>query len=138
MARRHVVDMHEVQSGIDESGNAARRGFDDHPPRRRRFDVARSDGRGGIDDHSGQAFLRNHPLDQPLGGELARLIGADGAVHRVARSLVRRCAVQRLQRRDADVYTTRSTPAASAACITVRAPSTLLRTMSLGSRAHSR
>ena len=107
--------------------------------RRRRAPVARTDRRRRIDDDRREAVL-DHGLDQPLGGDLALLIGADRLalgerprlVGRLAvgatasawrRSTCRRCARRRLS---------------AAASITMRVPSTLARRISSGSGAHSR
>ena len=82
MPRRHVVHVHEVQTRIDEGGDFACGRLDDDAASGRRLDVARADGRGGIDDHSGQSLVPHHVLDQSLGNHLAALIGADGVLRR--------------------------------------------------------
>ncbi len=82
MARRHVVDMDEVEAGIDESGHAARRGLDDHAAGRRRLDVARADRRRGIDDDRRQAALHDEALHRVLGQEFRALVGADHVLER--------------------------------------------------------
>jgi len=77
MARRDVGDMNEVQAGFDEGRHPTGGRFDDDAAGRRRPHVARADRGGGIDDHRGQALLGDHALDQPLGNDLAPLVGAD-------------------------------------------------------------
>ncbi len=73
----HVVDMDEIEAGIDEGRHAAGRGLDDHAPGRRRPAVARADRRRGIDDHRRQAVFLDHPPHRLLGEEFRALVGAD-------------------------------------------------------------
>ena len=67
MALGHVVDMHDVQAGIDVGRHPARRGIQDHLAGRRRLDVARTDRRGGIDHHHRQPLLARQFQHRPLG-----------------------------------------------------------------------
>ncbi len=90
---RDVVDMDEVEAGVDEGGHAAARRLDDDASGRRRFDVARADRRRRIDDHGREALLGDHPLDQTLGRDLAALIGADRLELFEGHGLVDRCPV---------------------------------------------
>ncbi len=99
MARRHIIDMHEVEPGIDEGRHAAIGRLHDDAPGRGRLDVARADRGGRADDHDGKP-LAGHALHQPLGDELGFLIGADDGLFAVPRGLVDRGAGDRLQRRD--------------------------------------
>ena len=88
-----VIDVDEIESGIEKSGHTSARRFDDDAPGRRRLDVAGPDRRRGIDDHRRQRIVGDHGLDQPLGGDLAALVGADPLLHRERNCLVRRTAV---------------------------------------------
>ena len=58
MALRHVVDVHDVQPGIDIGRHPPGGGVADHPAGRRRLDVARADRGGRVDDHRRQPFAR--------------------------------------------------------------------------------
>src|ERR1700675_4943859 len=78
MAVRDVVHVHEVQAGIDESGDLAGRRLHDDPPRRRRLYIAWTDRRRWIHDHRWQTIYRDHPLDRALRQHLAALVRADG------------------------------------------------------------
>ena len=80
MACRDIVDMDEVEAGINECGDTAMRCVEDDPAGRRRAYVARADRGRRIDDNRRQASLRDHRLDQPFGFDLAALIGADRLV----------------------------------------------------------
>ena len=73
MARRHVVDMDEVEAGIDEGRHAARGGLDDDAAGRRRLHVARADGRRGIDDDGRQPALHHEPLTASSARNFERL-----------------------------------------------------------------
>ena len=76
MAPCHVVDMHEIEAGVDEGRHAAIRRLHDDAPGRRRLHVARPDRRRRADDHRGQP-VADHALDQAFGNQLASLVGAD-------------------------------------------------------------
>ncbi len=84
-----IVDMDEIEAGIDKGRHAARRRFDDDAAGRRRANVARADRRRWIDDDGRQTCLGDHAFDQTFGQDLALLIGADriGLIER--RGLVR-------------------------------------------------
>ncbi len=93
--------MNEIEAGIDEGRHAAGGRLDDHAAGRRRTPVTRADRRRRIDDDRRQAVL-DHGLDQPLGGDLALLIGADRLALGERPGLVGRLAVvARLERGDA-------------------------------------
>jgi hypothetical protein len=77
MPVRDVVDMHEVEAGVDEARNPAACSLDDDTPGRRRLDVARPDRRRRVDDNGWQTVAGNHGFDQPFRGDLAALVGAD-------------------------------------------------------------
>src|SRR5258707_817872 len=62
MALGDVVDMDEIEAGIDIGRHAAIRGLDDDAPGRRRLDVARPDRRWWTEDHGGAT-----PLPPTLG-----------------------------------------------------------------------
>ena len=119
MPNADIVDMNEIQPSIDIGRHAARRRLDDDPSSRRRADVARSNWRRRIDDDGRQACSRHHGLDQALGGDLAVFVSAEGAFRGDRNRLVaRRPSGRAAKVATLDVYTMRSTPAASAACIT--------------------
>ncbi len=73
-----IVHVHEIEAGVDEGGDASGGGLDDHLAGGGGPHVAGANGRGGVDDDGGQAALGHQPLDHPLGGDLALLVGADG------------------------------------------------------------
>ena len=77
VTRRDVIDMGEVQPGVDEGRHASRRGLDDDAACRRRPHVARADRRRRVDDDGRQPVPTDHGLDQTFGRDLAALIGAD-------------------------------------------------------------
>ena len=85
MALGNVVDMDEIKPGIEEAGHAPARRFDDDPAGRRWLHIARADRRRRIDDHGRQMFVGDHGFDQPLGSDLAALVGADAFVDRQSR-----------------------------------------------------
>ena len=72
-----VIDMREIEPGVDKGRHASRCGLDDDAAGRRRPDVARTDRRRRVDDHRRQTIALDHRLDQTLGGNLAALVGAD-------------------------------------------------------------
>jgi hypothetical protein len=72
-----IVDMHEIEPGIDKTRNAARCRFDDDPACRRRFLVARPNRRRRTHDDGRQMLAIDHRFDDPLGGNLALFIGPD-------------------------------------------------------------
>ncbi len=76
MARGDIVDMDEIEAGVDIGRQPSARGLQQDPPGRRRPPVARADRRRGMHDDRGQP-LADHRLDETLGGDLAALIGAD-------------------------------------------------------------
>ena len=100
MARRHVVDMNEVQARLDESRHPARRRFDDDAPGRRRLDVARPDRRRRVDDHRRQLVARDHIGNDILGDDLASLVCADRFGVRQVPGLVSEAAVAQIEGRD--------------------------------------
>ena len=102
MAFSDIVDMDQIEARIHEAGHAAARRFDDNTAGRRRPHVARPDRRRGIDDHRGKGIVGDHRLDQPFGGDLAALVGADPLVERQRHALIRRTAIgTQTQRRHA-------------------------------------
>ncbi len=94
MSVRNVIDMHEVEAGVDKAGNTAARGLDDDSAGRRRLDVARPNRRRRIDDDGGQAIVGNHGLDQPFRGDLAALVGTDALRFGQRVGFVRRGAIR--------------------------------------------
>ena len=80
MPGRDVVHMDEVQPGIDERRDLAGRCLNDDPPGRGRAHVAGADRGRRVDDDRGQGALADHRLDQPLGHDLAALVGPDRAL----------------------------------------------------------
>ena len=60
-----VVDMHDIEPGVDKAWHMAARGFEDQPPGRRRLEVARADRRRRIDDDRGQAALADQTGERP-------------------------------------------------------------------------
>ena len=101
MAGGDVVDMDEVEPGVDEGGHAPRRRLDDDAAGRRRPHVARADRRRRIDDHGRQPVAPDHRLDQALRRDLAALVGADRLAFGERTSSVAERAVGELQGRDA-------------------------------------
>jgi hypothetical protein len=93
--------MDEVEAGIDIGRHAPVRRLDNDPARRRRLDVARADGGRGQHDNGGEALLRDHLLDQPLGDDLAALVGADGLLGLAAWRSSNSAGIRWLQRGDA-------------------------------------
>ena len=85
MAFGNVIDVDEIETGIEKSGNTPARRLDDDAPGRRRLDVAGSDRCRGVDDHRRQRFVGDHRLDQPFGCDLAALVGPMPARPRVER-----------------------------------------------------
>ena len=93
--------MDEIEAGIDEGRDAAGGRLDDQAPGWRGPSVTRTDRRRWIDDDRRQAVI-DHGLDQPLGGDLALLIGPDRLAFGERPGLVGRLAVvARLERGDA-------------------------------------
>ena len=101
MAGRDVVDMREVEPGVDEGRHASRCGLDDDTAGRRRPHVARTDRRRRIDDDRRQSIALDHRLDQPLSRDLAALVGADPLAFGERTVLCRGAALSELQGRDA-------------------------------------
>ena len=88
MAGRDIVDMDEVEAGIDESRHAARRRFDDHAAGRRRLHVAGPIGVEGLTITAGRPRVSTQLAHDLLGQEFRALIGADHVVERARRGLV--------------------------------------------------
>ena len=63
MPDRDVVDMHDVEAGIDIARHAAARRLDDQPAGRRRLDVAGADRGRRVDDDRRQAALGDQRRD---------------------------------------------------------------------------
>ena len=80
-----VVDMHEIETGIEIGRHASGCGLDDDATCRRRLDVARSDGRRRAHQHGGQS-LRDHVLDHAFGRDFAFLVNGRWRFRRSARS----------------------------------------------------
>ena len=77
MAGCDVVDVNEIEAGVDKSGHTPGRRLHDDPAGGRRPDVPRPDRRGRIDDDCRQAIPFDHRLHQALRDDLAPLVGAD-------------------------------------------------------------
>ena len=88
MAVGNVIDMHQVEPGIDKGRHAPGGGFDNDAPRRRGLDVARTDGGGRRHDDGGKPLLPYQAFDFAFGHQLAALVGADHALWGVARALI--------------------------------------------------
>ena len=93
MAAGNIVDVHEVEPGVDVRGHPARGGVEDHAAGRRRLDVAGADRRRRIHDHDRVVELVGAAAHRLLGEELRALVGADHVVERHGRRLVGRRAV---------------------------------------------
>ena len=134
----NVIDVHDVEAGIDVSRHpaAAARGSS---CRRCRLDVAWPDRGRRIDHHRRQPLLAHQIHHRAFGQKLRALVGADevrlvggrGLVGRFA-SCVQPSAATELQ------CTIRSTPAACAARITASVPLTLARSIASGSGTQKR
>ena len=101
MARGDVVDVDEVQPGIDEGRHASGRGLDDDAAGRRRPHVARADRRRRVDDDGRQPVPADHGLDQAFRRDLAALVGADRLFFGQRTILGRVRSIDELQGRDA-------------------------------------
>jgi hypothetical protein len=97
-------------------------------------------GADGVDDDRRQRNAAEHLLHQSFRSDLAAFVRPYRGRFRQTLCFIRRLAVPRAAQALATllVYTTRSTPAATAARITVRVPSTLVRTSACALRAHRR
>ncbi len=73
VAERDIVDMRDVEPGIDKDRHPAARRLDDDPPGRGRLDVARPDRGRRVDDDGRQARFRDQLADRELGLEFRRL-----------------------------------------------------------------
>jgi hypothetical protein len=71
----NIVDMHEIEPGVDKTRYAAGCRLDDDPACRRRFLVARPNRRRRMHDDGRQMIAADHCFDDPLGGNLALFIG---------------------------------------------------------------
>ena len=138
MARRDIVDMDEIEAGVDIGRHASARRLDENAPGRRRPRIARADRRRGIDDD------RRKALPRPSLRRAARRRSCC-AYRRRSRCSRRGRRSRRPPRRRAAPRSRRcsyrrcaSTPACAAACMTLRVPSTLAVMISPGSRAQSR
>ena len=89
----HIVDMNDVQSGVDIGGHAAGRRFDDHAAGRRRFDVARPNRGRRIDDDNRCRFFNDQTPDRFLREVFGTFVVPDHVFDRDRRILVRRAAV---------------------------------------------
>jgi len=92
MAGRRIVDVDEIEAGIDKAGHASAGGLHDDASCRRRLDVAGTDRGRRIDDHRRQPGALDHVVDQALGQHLALLVGSDRLIGRKRPVLVRRLA----------------------------------------------
>ena len=97
----YVIDMDDVEAGVDEGRHLAARGLDDQPAGRRRLDVAGSDGGGGVDDDDRQSAFPHELSHHLLGHEFRPLVGPDHVVHAARRLLIGRAARHQTQGRDA-------------------------------------
>ena len=66
----HVIDMHQVEAGIDEGRQLAVRCLCDDAAGGRRLDVARADWRRWGDNHARQTLVRNPAFDFAFGQQL--------------------------------------------------------------------
>src|SRR5205807_3175107 len=78
MALGDIVDVSEVQAGVDEGRDPAARRVEEDAAGGGRLDVARADRRGRVADHGGQLVLQDHGLDRSLGQRFAALVHANG------------------------------------------------------------
>ncbi len=98
----HVVDMDDVEAGIDIGRHPPECGVADHPPGRRRLDVARADRRRRVDDHRRHALLAHQLQHRLLGQVFGALVGADDLVRMHLGQLVpRRAVADQAERGDA-------------------------------------
>src|ERR1700704_6527467 len=79
MPVRDIVDMHEIEPGVDETRNMAGRRPDNDPPPWRRLLAAGSNRRRRMHDDGWQAIVGDHRFDDMLRGDLALLISSDRA-----------------------------------------------------------
>src|SRR5690242_17103185 len=75
MALGYIVDMDDVETGIDKGGHLAACGLYDEAPGRRRLDIARPHGGGRIDDHNRQPALPCKLPSHFFGGVFRALVG---------------------------------------------------------------
>ena len=101
MPERDILDMHDVEPGIDKSRHPALRRLDNQAAGRRWLDVARSDRRGRVDDDSRQRPLGDEIADDGLGLEFRALIGADHVLGPARRLLIGNAIRDNAQSRDA-------------------------------------
>ena len=97
MAKRDIFHMHEIEAGIDKGRHTARCRLHNDAAGRRRANVTRADGGGGIDDDGRQTAFGHHFLDQPFGQKLAQLVGANRGLFVVAGGFIGGTAIERLQ-----------------------------------------
>src|SRR5947209_17456300 len=74
MTVRDIVDMHEIEPGVDETRNMAGRRLDNDPPGWRRLLVAGSNRRRRMHDNGWQIITGDHRFNDLLRGNLALLI----------------------------------------------------------------
>src|ERR1051326_2649025 len=101
MPERDILDMHDVEPGIDKPWHAAPRRLDDQAAGRRRLNVARTDRRRRIDNDSRQRPLGDELADYRLRLEFRALIRADHVLGPPRRLLIGRPALDDAERRDA-------------------------------------
>ena len=77
MAVGDIVDMHDVETGIDVARHTPSRGFEDQATGRCRLAVARPHRRRRIDDDRGQSLPGDQIADDFLRLEFRALVGAD-------------------------------------------------------------
>ena len=124
-----VVDVDEIEAGVDIAGHPAAGGLHDHAAGGRRLDVARADRRRGVHDHGGKALGAHHGLDHPLRDGLALLVGSYGLLGRGGRGFVDRAAfaVELQGRHRGGVDHARHARARSAAAMMLVTPTCWLR-----------
>jgi hypothetical protein len=91
MSRRHIVDMHEIEAGIDKRWHAPTCRFDNDAPCRSRPDVARADRGRWVDYYRREPGGFHHVFDHSLGYDLAPLVGTDSLILGERAAFISRC-----------------------------------------------
>ncbi len=101
MAGGDVVDVHDVEPGIDKARQMPARGFENQPPGRRRLEVARTHRGRRVDDDRRQTAPADQPEHDLLGLELRLLVWPDHFGESAGRVFVGHTAGNQADRGDA-------------------------------------
>ncbi len=77
MSFRHIVDVDNVKTCVDECGHVASQRFQNYSTSGRWPQITRPEWRSRIDDHGGQTLPQYHLLHQTFSQYLAALVGAN-------------------------------------------------------------